>query len=277
MANFADLMAEAQDRPFEGWDFSYDGRIVTEEPWDFGGLVDAFAANSPDLLDLGTGGGEWLSARMLPKRTVATEGWAPNVPAARARLAPLGVEVVAVEGAPENVAQEEGAPGGGLPFPDGSFHLVVSRHESYLPAEVRRVLAPGGRFVTQQVASTIADDFRWLLGEAPPATARVWDLDFALSQLSRAGFVIEAREQGDQLMRFADVGAFAWYLKNLPFIIPDFRIDRMQGRLERLHRKTAGKGIAARQPVFRITARKSTTWSIGPRSVCGSRTSRCAK
>lgn len=104
MAKFADLMAEAQDRPFEGWDHTYGGRIVTEEPWDFGALVDAFASDSPDLLDLGTGGGEWLSARHLPELTVATEGWAPNVPVAQARLAPLGVEVVAVEGAPENVA-----------------------------------------------------------------------------------------------------------------------------------------------------------------------------
>jgi SAM-dependent methyltransferase len=256
MVKFADLMAEAQERPFEGWDHSYGGRIVTAEPWDFGDLVDALAANSPDLLDLGTGGGEWLSARRLPRRTVATEGWAPNVPVAQARLAPLGVELVAVEGAPENVAQEEGEPGGELPFPDGSFHLVVSRHESYSPAEVLRILAPGGCFVTQQVASTIADDFYQLLGNAPPAMAKVWDLDFALSQLSEAGFAVDAHEQGDQLMRFDDVGAFAWYLRNLPFIIPDFRIDRTLAQLERLHQKTGGKSITARQPVFRITARK---------------------
>jgi SAM-dependent methyltransferase len=254
MVKFADLMAEAQDRPFEGWDHSYGGRIVTEEPWDFGALVDALTAKSPDLLDLGTGGGEWLSTRYLPRRTVATEGWAPNVPVARARLAPYGVEVVAVEGAPENVAQEEGEPGGQLPFPDGSFHLVVSRHESYLVSEVRRILAPGGRFVTQQVASNIADDFHRLLGEAPPVMAKIWDLDYALSQLSGTGLAIEAQEQGDQLMRFADVGAFAWYLKNLPFIIPGFRIDQARARLERLHDETGGAGIIVRQPVFRFTA-----------------------
>lgn len=59
-------------------------------------------------------------------------------------------------------------------------------------------------------------------------------------------------------MRFADVGALAWYLRNLPFIIPDFDIDRARLRLERLHRETGGMGITARQPVFRITARKQT-------------------
>lgn len=254
MVKFADLMAEAQDQPFEGWDHSYGGRILTEEPWDFGALVDAFAVNSPDILDMGTGGGEWLSARCLPRRTVATEAWAPNVPVARARLAPLGVEVVAVEGAPENVAQEEGAPGGELPFPDGSFHLVVSRHESYLPAEVLRILAPGGRFMTQQVASNIADDFHRALGETPPVMAKIWALDFAVRQMADAGFKIEDRAQGHQLMRFADIGAFAWYLKNLPFIIPEFSIDRARARLERLHERTGGKGITVRQPIFRFTA-----------------------
>jgi SAM-dependent methyltransferase len=254
MVKFADLMAEAQDRPFQGWDHSLDGRIVTEEPWDFGALVDALTAESPDLLDLGTGGGEWLSARHLPRRTVATEGWAPNAPVARARLAPYGVEVVAVEGAPENVVQEEGEPGGALPFPDASFHLVVSRHESYLPAEVLRILAPGGRFVTQQVVSTIADDFYRLLGQTPPVMAKVWNLDFAKRQISQAGFAIEDQAQGDQIMRFADVGAFAWYLKNLPFIIPDFSISRAAAKLEQLHDAIGEKGIEVRQPVFRFTA-----------------------
>ncbi|MBK1868196.1 class I SAM-dependent methyltransferase [Aestuariivirga sp. YIM B02566] len=254
MAKFGDLMVEARERPFEGWDYSLDGRIVTQEPWDFGGLVDALAAASPDLLDMGTGGGEWLSRRRLPKRSVATEGWLPNIPVAQARLSPLGVEVIAVEGAPENVVQDRGAPGGDLPFPDGSFHLVISRHESYLSREVLRVLAPGGRFATQQVASTIARDFHRVLGQMAPSISRMWDLDFAVRQIVAAGFTIEDKAQGTEVMRFADVGALAWYLKNLPFIIPDFSIDRAAVKLEQLHHATGEDGIEVRQPVFRFTA-----------------------
>lgn len=254
MGKFGDLMVEAQERPFAGWDHACDGRIVTLEPWDFGALVDAFAATSPDLLDMGTGGGEWLSTRRLPQRTVATEGWAPNVPVATARLAPLGVEVVEVEGAPENVAQDEGMEGGELPFPDKSFQLVVNRHESYLAGEVLRILAPGGRFVTQQVASDIAWDFYRLLEETPPPIATKWDLDFAVSQIGDAGFMVEDQAQDAQILRFADVGALAWYLKNLPFIIPDFSIERSRPALERLHDAKAGASIEVRQPVFRLTA-----------------------
>lgn len=256
MGKFGDLMVEAETRPFEGWDHSYDGRIVTIEPWDFGGLVDALAAESPDLLDMGTGGGEWLSQRRLPPRTVATEGFTPNMPVAQARLGPLGVEVVAVDGAPDNVEQDGKLAGGALPFADESFHLVVSRHESYVAQEVLRVLAPGGRFATQQVDSHIARDFHRLLGETSPPIAKFWDLNFAVWQIAKAGFTVEDQAQGAQVMRFADVGAFAWYLKNLPFIIPDFSIDRSHARLERLHDETGERGIDVRQPVFRLTARK---------------------
>lgn len=259
MGKFGDLMEEAREQPFEGWDLSYGGRIITEEPWDFGDLVDALAAESPDLLDMGTGGGEWLSARRLPPRVVATEGWEPNVPVAKARLSPLGIEVIAVEGAPENVEQDEGAAGGELPFPDGFFHLVVNRHESYVAREVLRILTPAGRFATQQVASTVAWDFHRLLGETPPPIAIAWDLDFAVRQITEAGFAVEEQAQGAQLIRFADVGAFAWYLKNLPFIIPDFSIDRARAQLARLHDATGETGIEVRQPIFRLTARRPLT------------------
>src|SRR5687767_9421828 len=98
------LLAEAERRPLVGWDVSYDGRITTSRPWDFAAIVDAHTRGSPDLLDLGTGGGEWLSALPYrPPRTVAVEGWPPNVDVARRRLEPLGIPVLAFEGAPDNV------------------------------------------------------------------------------------------------------------------------------------------------------------------------------
>ncbi|CAM3261815.1 hypothetical protein OCAE111667_00205 [Occultella aeris] len=40
-----------------------------------------------------------------------------------------------------------------LPLPDATFAVVLDRHEAYDPAEVSRVLAPGGGFLTQQVGS----------------------------------------------------------------------------------------------------------------------------
>jgi SAM-dependent methyltransferase len=255
--DFDSLMEEAARRPFVGWDVSYDGRIETVPPWDFDAIVDGAARASPDLLDLGTGGGEWLAARAhLPPRTVATEGWPPNVPVARARLAPLGIDVVAVDGAPDNVELESVASGGGiLPFADGAFHLAVSRHESYLPREVWRVLASGGLFLTQQVASGIGDDFYRLLGEAVPSVAVRWTLAFAVRQLRDAGFVVEEAQEAQETMTFADVGALAWYLVNLPFVYPAFSMAAARDVLRRLHEENRrGRRLEVRQPLFWLQA-----------------------
>jgi SAM-dependent methyltransferase len=253
-ASFEALIAQADSRPFTGWDVGYDGRITSSRPWDYAAIVADLARASPDLLDLGTGGGEWLaSLPHRPARTAATEAWPPNVPIARARLAPLGILLFAVEDGPDNVAQQGAAQVSKLPFDDGSFQLINSRHESYVPAELHRVLAPDGLFVTQQVASGAQDGFYRLFGEQPPVDPVRWTLAFAQRQLEEAGFAIEDAAEGFDDLRFADIGALAWYLKNLPFIFPDFSIPARRDWLEALQ----GAGpITVRQPLFRIVARR---------------------
>jgi SAM-dependent methyltransferase len=132
------LIRQADQTPFEGWDFGvFQGRFVEAEPsWEFSKLLRTVIQRSSSMLDLGTGGGEFLSSLApLPPQTVATEAYEPNVPIARRRLAPLGVRVF-------DTTESGDEP---LPFADGTFDLVVSRHESYVPSEVRRVLASGGR------------------------------------------------------------------------------------------------------------------------------------
>lgn len=59
------------------------------------------------------------------------------------------------DSAPDNVEQEavnpESSP---VPFETGAFDVVIDRHSSYWPSEVRRVLRRGGRFLTQQRSET---------------------------------------------------------------------------------------------------------------------------
>lgn len=148
---FDDLMDEAERHPTQGWDFSWLGeRMATKPlPWDFTHLVAERARSVHDMLDMGTGGGEWLADLPVhPPHTVATEAWAPNVPVARERLRPLGVDVVQVEGAPDNNLQASDEAGGDLPFEPESFDLITNRHESFLATEVARVLRSGGIFLT---------------------------------------------------------------------------------------------------------------------------------
>src|SRR5829696_3669039 len=189
------LLGEAERQPFAGWDFSWlAGRVRVERlPWDFDDRVADAARRSPDLLDMGTGGGERLSRLpVLPAGTVATEGWPPNAPIAARRLRPLGVLVVQVDGAPDNLDQEPGGVlgssggerRGGLPFRRASFHLVTNRHEAFVAAEVARILAPGGCFLTQQIAFPWADDFYRLLDlPVPPEPPRRWGLPLAVAQI----------------------------------------------------------------------------------------------
>jgi hypothetical protein len=247
-----ELLTEAGARPMVGWDFSWLGDRMTVEPppWDFAAMVARRARRSPDLLDLGTGGGEFLaSLPVRPARVVATEPWAPNVAVATDRLSPLGATVVAVEAAPDNVDQEPNEQRGRLPFPDESFALVISRHESFVPAEVARVLTLGGVLLTQQMGDAYADVHQAL--GLPPPTRRVLDLAFMREQVEAAGLRVLGAGESEQRTVFADVGAFAWYLRAVPWIVPGFSVEAYRDRLERLH---GGAPIVVRQFAFWLEA-----------------------
>jgi SAM-dependent methyltransferase len=184
------LLAEAEARPVSGWDFSWLGERMSSSPlpWSFAEIVTSHARHSPDLLDMETGGGEWLAALPhRPPRTVATEAWPPNVDVAGDRLRPLGVTVVCDEAAPDNVGQHPTEKRGRLPFPAESFALISNRHGAFVASEVARVLTPGGTFLTQQMGGNYDDFYDALALSRPPKSARVWDVRLAGEQLTDAG------------------------------------------------------------------------------------------
>ena len=187
------------------------------------------------MLDMGTGGGEILSA--LPDRaphTVAAEAWPPNVPVAGRRLRPLGIPVIQNEGARDNMDQTGADDGGRLPFRDGSLNLVCNRHESFLAREVSRVLAPDGRFVTQQVDYHDNDDLARLLGVETPQEPDSW-LDLAAAQVTEAGLVITEAVRADQRIRFDDIAGVVFYLKAVSWSIPGYSLEKYRDRLRALH------------------------------------------
>ncbi len=256
MDRFARLLDEGMTAPLGGWEFTRFGdRLSTEPaPWDFADLVLPHARTARSMLDLGTGGGERLAAlTMRPAVTVATESWPPNVPVAAARLAPLGVPVLQSEGAPDNDVQD-GTERGRLPLRTGSFDLVLSRHESYWPAEVARVLTPGGTFLTQQVGAGAADDFRDLLGR-PPAVPGRWLLGYATEQLAGAGLRVLDGAEGAWTLVLADVAVLVWYLRMAPWLVPGFEPRREEDRLRAVQRTIDRSGpVRVRQPLFWLLA-----------------------
>ncbi|MGH9091054.1 MAG: class I SAM-dependent methyltransferase [Acidimicrobiales bacterium] len=252
MSSPDELLAEAASIPLAGWDFSVLGDRFRLEPppWSFPAIVEELFDATGRLLDMGTGGGEWLaSLNGRSAEVVATESWPPNVPIAVARLRPLGISVVQNEAATDNVLQSVTEPKGRLPFRAAAFDLVTNRHESFFAGEVRRVLTRGGIFVTQQANSGSAR-FHDLLGlEAP--TSEEFSLPLAIDQLTRAGFEIEEAEEGIATTTFEDIGALAWYLTNVPWAVPDFSVARYRDALLGL----AGEPIAVPSARFWLRAR----------------------
>ena len=176
-------LIESNHHTFSGWDFSYvngTGRIGSEPlSWSYGSKALALMKDSVAMLDMGTGGGEFLSMlRPFPQTIYATEGYKPNVSIAKNRLEPLGVKVFEIDDDHH------------LPFKNHFFDLIINKHESYSNAEIRRIISDGGIFLTQQVGGLDCHGINDALGLPYNEEFIDWDLAKAVSDLQNNGFEI---------------------------------------------------------------------------------------
>jgi SAM-dependent methyltransferase len=232
-SNFDQLADEALAQDFSGWDFSWlHGRWHEEEPsWNYRELVQSALLHAESLLDMGTGGGEFLASLSgRPAMTFATESYAPNIPIARARLEPLGVKVLAIE-------SDEA-----LPLPDRSLDLAINRHESYWIPELLRILKPGGTFLTQQVGALDCIQINEFLNAPTDSDAAVWMLENEIRQLEEAGFQILRAEEAFLDSIFDDIGAVVFFLKIIGWQIPDFSIEKYRDRLLAMNEQIKDQG-----------------------------------
>ncbi len=206
-----------EQQPFYGWDFSYlDGRMLEEEPdWSYPRRAAELLRQSSSVLDLDTGGGErFLELREYwPNKVVATEGYSPNFKLATERLSPIGVKVW-------NIQLTDFAR---MPFDDGEFDLVLNRHSAFNPDEVARVLTWGGTFLTQQVHGLWAHDLLAAFDvrpQWPEATSEKY-----LPLLKAAGLEITNNQEWSGQLAFTDVGAIVYFLKVVPWLVPDFSVE----------------------------------------------------
>jgi SAM-dependent methyltransferase len=200
-------------------------------------------------LDLDTGGGELLASfAPLPETTIATEGHLPNLPIARDRLAPLGVDVRMHAGTEP------------LPVDDDSVDLVLNRHGRLTPSEVARVLRPGGILLTQQVGGDNDRGINEALGAppstVPPGSPEAGTAEALVQALVGQGF--ETPEVGEEYpeFAFADVGALVYHLKAIPWQVPDFDVDKYEPALRKLDEQIRASGpFVVRNHRFLIRAR----------------------
>ena len=211
-------LEEEQQAEIRGWDFSHIRDRYREEgdlPWDYRTVVGEHLGEEAALLDYDTGGGEFLLSLRHPyEKTAATEGYPPNVALCRERLLPLGIDFRA--------CQDPGA----IPFPDGSFDIILNRHGSFEAGELFRLLKKGGLFITQQVGG---DNDRDLVERVLPGTPKPFPHLYLAEQLRvfrGAGFRILRGEEAYRPIQFFDVGAFVWFARVLPWEFPDFSVER---------------------------------------------------
>lgn len=215
--------AEEAIAHIKGWDFSHiEGRYTSEDslPWDYRAAILEYLRPQMQLLDIDTGGGEFLLSLNHPHRnTAAMENYLPNITLCAETLLPLGIDF------------RPGSGGGPLPFEDSRFDLVINRHGDFHADEIYRVLKPGGLFITQQVG---ADNdralVRLLCGDLPPAFPEQ-HLAIVEEKFRRAGFTLLRGQEAFTPIRFYDVGAFVWFARIIQWEYPGFSVDTHFDRL----------------------------------------------
>ena len=217
--------AEEEIAYIHGWDFSHiDGRYAEQEdlPWDYRELVERYLRKDQKILDIDTGGGEFLLSLGHPyENTAAMENYPPNMALCAETLLPLGIDFRPGDGK------------GPLPFEDGSFDLVLDRHGDFNAEEIYRVLKTGGYFVTQQVgAENDRELVQLLCGETQMPFPEQY-LDITEAKFREAGFAILETQECFRPIHFFDVGALVWFARIIQWEFPDFSVDtHLEGLLE---------------------------------------------
>ena len=232
-----------------GWDFSYiHGRYEEENdlPWNYGDVVKKHLKPEYRLLDLDTGGGEFLLSLNHPLSNMsATEAYPPNVLLCQKTLIPRGIEF------------READASGVLPFESEVFDVVINRHGNFNVAELYRVLKSNGVFVTEQVG---AENDRALVDLVLPGTEIPFPnqyLNKTLELFTKAGFSILQSQEAFRPIKFYDVGALVWFAHIIEWEFPGFTVEKCLTELYCAQKELEEKGcIEGQIHRFLLVAKK---------------------
>lgn len=242
---------EERAAQIHGWDFSHIAGRYTEEnelPWSYRSTVLRYIKPEHRLLDLETGGGEFLLSLNHPfANTSATEAYPPNVALCRETLLPLGIDF-----------REAGGGDARYPFEDARFDLVINRHGDFNASEIYRVLKSGGVFVTQQVgAENDRELVKLLLPHRKELPFPEQYAETASRKFQEAGFEILDVQEAFCPIKFFDVGALVWFARVIAWEFPDFSVDACLENLLEAQRILEKEGcIEGRIHRFLLAARK---------------------
>lgn len=200
-----------------GWDFSHIHKRYEEEndlPWDYYQIVKSYLVNDVRVLDIDTGGGEFLLSLNYPHQNLsATEAFPPNVELCKKTLLPLGVDF------------KEADAKINLPYSDNTFDVVINRHGSMNENEIYRVLKQNGVFITEQVG---AENDRGLVellySQVPELPFPEAYLSMTKEKFQKLGLSIIQEQEVFRPIKFYDVGALVWFAHILEWEFPNFSV-----------------------------------------------------
>ncbi len=244
-----DYLKKEISEPFSGWNFVHMENKWESDPlsWDYKDIVLKHLEDDDNLLDMGTGGGEFLLGLEHPyKNTSVTEGYAPNIQICLDKLAPLGITVYAIDNYEE------------LPIADNLFDIVINRHESFSAKELNRIMKQGGLFITQQVGRDNNYDLAKFLNPHSELLFPEATLETQVDLLKKAGFEIIFQKEAYPRLRFFDIGAFAYFANIIDWEFQDFDIEKMLDKLYELYLEIEKEGfISSTEHRFIIVAKKN--------------------
>ena len=242
-------LQEEEQKIFLGWDFSYlDGRLEEEIlPWDYKEMVLKYLDPRFQLLDIGTGGGEFLLTLHHPhSNTTITEGYKPNYELCLNKLKPLGIKVYNYVG--DELLKE---------IEDDSFDIVINRHESYNEGELYRILKPQGIFITQQVGAFNNQDLASFFDENHINQFPEMTLEKSTKRLIENHFQILFSDEFYPTLKFFDLGAIAYFARIIKWEFLNFKVENHINKFLILQEELKKTGyITSTEHRFIIVARK---------------------
>lgn len=219
-----------------GWDFSYlEGRFHSDEdalPWNYTDVIKRYMHDNHRILDIDTGGGEFLLSLRHPYQlTSATEGYPPNVELCRKKLGSLGIDF------------HEMSDYSKMPFANSTFDMVINRHSSYDANEIYRILKPNGLFITQQVGEDNDRELVEMLLPDSPKTFAGHNLKSQTELFEKSGFKILEQGEAFRPIAFYDTAALVWFAKIIEWEFVDFSVDRCFEKLLDVEKEIARNGF----------------------------------
>lgn len=233
-----------------GWDFEYIAdRFHSQEetlPWELNEVIGRYRKNSHRLLDIDTGGGEFLLSLGHPyELTCATEGYAPNVELCRERFGKHGIEFLEMK----DYAN--------MPFENERFDIIINRHGAFEPKEIRRALRPNGVFITQQVGENNDRELVEMLLPDVKKSFSGHDLANCVNALQSAGMTVLEQDEAYRPISFYDTGALVWFAKIIEWEFVGFSVESCFERLLDVENEIRKNGsVSGKIHRFYIVAQK---------------------